>query len=207
MRIISGEHKGRILSSVNKAKIRPSSDKVKGSIFNVLKGEVFGKKVLDLFAGSGNLGIEALSRGAEFATFVDSSLQSIRIIKRNLESLNLEKRSKMMGKDCFKSLPKLSVRGATPREIGGSAYGRQGKFGIIFADPPYLCDFAQKVIDSVVKYDLLEKDGILVLEHHKKETFKCPENKLFYIKAKRFGDTMVSFFIKKSETACPTLEP
>lgn len=181
MRIISGEHKGRLLSSIKKAKIRPSSDKVKGSIFNVLKGEVFGKKVLDLFAGSGNLGIEALSCGAEFVTFVDSSLQSIKIIKRNLESLNLEKRSKTVGKDCFKVLPKL-----------------RGKFGIIFADPPYLCDFAQKVIDSVVEYDLLEKDGILVLEHHKKETFKCPEEELLYIKAKRFGDTMVSFFIKKS---------
>ncbi|MCJ7577751.1 MAG: 16S rRNA (guanine(966)-N(2))-methyltransferase RsmD [candidate division Zixibacteria bacterium] len=190
MRIISGEYKGRILSSVNKAKIRPSSDKVKGSIFNVLKGEVSGRKVLDLFAGSGNLGIEALSGGAEFATFVDSSLQSIKIIKKNLGSLNLDQRAKTIGKDCLRALPKL-----------------QGKFGVIFADPPYLCDFAQKVIDSVVKYDLLEKDGILVLEHHKKETLKCPEEKLLYIKAKRFGDTMVSFFIKKSETACPTLEP
>jgi 16S rRNA (guanine966-N2)-methyltransferase len=191
LRIISGEHKGRLLSSINKAKIRPSSDKVKGSIFNVLKDEVIGKKVLDLFAGSGNLGIEALSGGAEFVTFVDSSLQSIKIIKKNLESLNLSKRAEIIGKDCLKVLPKLSAK-------GGSRLAGQGKFGIIFADPPYLCDFAQKVIDSVVKYDLLEKDGILVLEHHKKETFKCPEDKLFYVKAKRFGDTVVSFFIKKS---------
>lgn len=184
MRIISGEYKGRILRSVKKAKIRPSSDKVKGSIFNVLKDEVEGKKVLDLFAGSGNLGIEALSCGAEFVTFVDSSSRSIKIIKRNLESLNLDKRSKTVGKDCLRVLPKL-----------------HGKFGIVFADPPYLCDFAQKVIDSVVKYDLLEKDGILVLEHHKKETFKCPEDELSYIKARRFGDTMVSFFLRKSEDA------
>jgi len=196
LRIISGKHKGRILSSVpmdpadKKAKIRPSSDKVKGSIFNVLRGEVEGKYVLDLFAGSGNLGIEALSCGAEFVTFVDSSSASIKIIKRNLESLNLEKKAKTVGKDCLKVLPKLSAR-------GGSAYGTQEKFGIVFADPPYLCGFAQKVIDLVVKYDLLERDGILVLEHHKKETFKCPEDKLFYVKAKRFGDTMVSFFLKQ----------
>jgi len=182
LRIISGKYKGRILSSVRKAKIRPSSDKVKGSIFNVLKGEVEGKKVLDLFAGSGNLGIEALSCGAEFATFVDSSLQSIKIIKKNLESLSLDKRAKTINKDCLKILPKL-----------------QEKFGIIFADPPYLCGFAQKVIDSVVKYDLLERDGILVLEHHKKEIFEYPEEKLYYIKAKRFGDTVVSFFLKKVE--------
>jgi 16S rRNA (guanine966-N2)-methyltransferase len=180
LRIISGEHKGRILSSVKKAKIRPSSDKVKGSIFNVLREDVCGKKVLDLFAGSGNLGIEALSRGAEFVTFVDSSLKSIRIIQKNLESLKLDQKAETIGKDCLKALPKL-----------------QGKFGIIFADPPYLCGFAQKVIDSVVKYDLLERDGILVLEHHKKETFKYPEDKLSYVKAKRFGDTMVSFFLKK----------
>lgn len=180
LRIISGEHKGRILSSVKKAKIRPSSDKVKGSIFNVLKDEVKGRKVLDLFAGSGNLGIESLSRGAEFVTFVDSSSASIKIIKRNLESLDLDRRSKTVGKDCLKVLPKL-----------------QGKFGIVFADPPYLCGFAQKVIDLVVKYDLLERDGILVLEHHKKESFKCPEDKLFYVKAKRFGDTMVSFFLRE----------
>ncbi len=179
MRIISGEYKGRILSSVKKAKIRPSSDKVKGSIFNVLKDEVVGKKVLDLFAGSGNLGIEALSRGTQFVTFVDSSFQGIKIIKKNLESLNLSERAKTINKDCLGVLPKLKE-----------------KFGIIFADPPYLCGFAQKVIDSVAQYDLLETDGILVLEHHKKETFKCPERKLSYIKAKRFGDTMVSFFIK-----------
>jgi 16S rRNA (guanine966-N2)-methyltransferase len=181
LRIISGEHKGRVLVSIKRAKIRPSSDKVKGSIFNVLKGEVEGKKVLELFAGSGNLGIEALSCGAEFVTFVDSSLQSIRIIKKNLESLNLNQRAKIIGKDGLKVLPKL-----------------QGKFGIVFADPPYLCGFAQKVIDSVVRYDLLEKDGILVLEHHKKETFTYPEERLFYVKAKRFGDTVASFFIKRN---------
>jgi len=197
LRIISGEHKGRILSSVKKSKIRPSSDKVKGSIFNVLKDEVLGKRVLDLFAGSGNLGIEALSRGAEFVTFVDSSSQSSKIIKKNLESLNLDQRSELIVKDCFKVVSKLSARGATPAGGQGSAYGRQRKFGVIFADPPYLRGFAQKVIDSVVKYDLLERDGILVLEYHKKETFTYPEEKLFYIKAKRFGDTMVSFFLRK----------
>jgi 16S rRNA (guanine966-N2)-methyltransferase len=180
LRIISGEHKGRILSSVKKARIRPSSDKVKGSIFNVLKDEVLGRRVLDLFAGSGNLGIEALSRGAEFVTFVDSSLQSIKIIKSNLESLNLNPKAETIGKDWSKVLSKLGK-----------------KFGIIFADPPYLCEFAQRVINSVVKYDLLESNGILVLEHHKKEAFTYPEEKLFYVKAKRFGDTVVSFFLKK----------
>ncbi len=180
MRIISGEHKGRILGSVKKTGIRPSSDKVKGSIFNVLKDDVEGKRVLDLFAGSGNLGIEALSRGATFVTFVDSSSQSIKTIKENLESLNLSKRSKILRKDCLEALPNLKE-----------------KFGIIFADPPYQKGFAQKVIDLVVKHSLLDKNGILVLEHHKKETFECPEERLLCLKAKRFGDTMVSFFLRQ----------
>ena len=180
LRIISGEHKGRILRSVERTEVRPSSDKVKGSIFNVLKDEVAGKTVLDLFAGSGNLGIEALSRRAESVTFVDSSSRSLKVIKENIESLNLGKRSKIVGKDCLKVLPKLG-----------------GKFGIIFADPPYLGGFAQKVIDLTVESGILEKKGILVLEHHKKETFKCPEEELLYVKAKRFGDTVVSFFVRR----------
>ncbi len=180
LRIISGELKGRILRSVEKAEVRPSSDKVKGSIFNVLKDEIEGKRVLDLFAGSGNLGIEALSRRAESVTFVDSSPQSVKVIKENIESLNLGKRSKIVNKDCLRVMPKL-----------------EGKFGIIFADPPYLCGFAQKVIDLTLRGDILEKNGILVLEHHKKETFECPEEKLIYLKAKRFGDTMVSFFVRQ----------
>ena len=180
LRIISGEHKGRILSSLQKTEVRPRSDNVKGSIFNVLKDEVEGKSVLDLFAGSGNLGIEALSRGAKFVTFVDSSPHSIKVIKENVESLKLGTRSKMVGKDCLEALPKLG-----------------GKFGIIFADPPYLRGFAQKVIDLTVESDILEKNGILVLEHHRKETLEHPEERLLYIKAKRFGDTMVSFFLKR----------
>ena len=179
MRIISGEHKGRRLSGGKKTRIRPTSDRVKESIFNILREEVEGKRILDLFAGVGSLGIEALSRGAEWVTFVDASLPSINILKKNLEDLNLKNKSTVLCLDGVKALNKLKQ-----------------SFQMIFADPPYLKGFVQGIIDSVAQSEVLEKNGILILEHHKKETFSFPEEKLVALKQKKFGDTVISFFLK-----------
>lgn len=181
MRIISGEHKGRRLTGGKRAKIRPTSDRVKESIFNVLREEVVGRRILDLFAGAGSMGMEALSRGAESATFVDASFQSINILKKNLKNLNLENKSKVLRADGLKALRKF-----------------EQSFHIIFADPPYLKGFAQKVIHSTAQSDVLESNGILVLEHHKKETISSPEEKLPLLKQKKFGDTVISFLVKKN---------
>ena len=179
MRIISGEHKSRRLVGGKKTKVRPTSDRVKESIFNILREEVRGKRILDLFAGAGSLGIEALSRGAEWVTFVDVSTASINILKKNLENLNLESKSTILRMDGLKALNKLSQN-----------------FQMIFADPPYLKGFVQRIIDSIVQSKVLEKNGILILEHHKKETFSFPEEKLIPLRQKKFGDTVISFFLK-----------
>lgn len=181
MRIISGEHKGRRLTGGKKTKIRPTSDRVKESIFNVLREEVVGRRILDLFAGVGSIGMEALSRGAESVTFVDASFQSINILKKNLKNLSLENKSKVLRADGLKALRKLKQR-----------------FHIIFADPPYLKGFAQKIVHSTARSDVLESNGILVLEHHKKETFSSPEEKLSLLKQKKFGDTVISFLVKRN---------
>jgi len=181
VRIISGEYKGRRLSGGEKKKIRPTSDRVKESIFNVLREEIEGKRILDLFAGAGSLGIEALSRGAESVTFVDSSPQSISILKKNLENLNLKSQLSVVRLDGLRALNKLKVN-----------------FQIIFADPPYLKGYAQRIIDSISQSAVLEKNGILILEHHKKESFIFPEGILLLLKQRRFGDTMVSFILKRS---------
>lgn len=180
MRIISGEHKGRRLSAGKKTRIRPTSNRVKESIFNVLRGEIEGRRILDLFAGAGSLGIEALSRGAESVTFVDSSSQSLNILKKNLMSLNLITNTTILRMDGLKALNKLKEN-----------------FQIIFADPPYLEGFAQRIIDSIAQSEVLEKDGILILEHHKKENFVFPEDKLLLLKQRKYGDTIVSFLLKK----------
>jgi 16S rRNA (guanine(966)-N(2))-methyltransferase RsmD len=180
VRIISGEHKGRRLAGGKKTRVRPTSDRVKESIFNVLRGEVAGKSVLDLFAGAGGLGMEALSRGAESVTFVDASSQSISILKKNVKNLNLESKSTILRLDGLKALKKLKLN-----------------FQMVFADPPYLKGFVQKVIDSIAQSEVLERDGILILEHHKKETFSVPEERLSVLKQKKFGDTVISFFLKE----------
>jgi 16S rRNA (guanine966-N2)-methyltransferase len=179
VRVISGDHKGRRLASLKKASLRPTSDRVKESIFNVLQTVVAGKRVLDLFAGAGSLGIEALSRGAESATFVDASPQSLAILKKNLRDLDLESGSTILRLDGFKALGKLRQR-----------------FHLIFADPPYLKGHLQRVVDSVARSEVLQKGGLLILEHHKKEKFSLPRENLSVWKEKRFGDTVISFLLK-----------
>ncbi len=181
MRITSGEHKGRRLRAGRKLRIRPTSDRVKESIFNILRGEIEGKRVLDIFAGVGSLGIEALSHGAESVTFVDSSSSSLRVLKKNLENLRLQDQSIMLHLDGLKALAKL-----------------ESGFQVIFADPPYLKGYVQKIVDSIAKSSVLEIGGILVLEHHKKENFESPEDKLLLLKQRKFGDTVISIFQKRN---------
>jgi 16S rRNA (guanine(966)-N(2))-methyltransferase RsmD len=179
MRVISGERKGRRLASPKKARVRPTSDRVKESIFNVLQTEVVGKRVLDLFSGAGSLGIEALSRGAESATFVDASRQSMTILKKNLRDLDLENKSTILRLDGLKALTKLKQR-----------------FDLVFADPPYLKGLVQRIVDSVAQSEVLEKNGLLILEHHKKEKSSFPQESLSLLKQKRFGDTVITFLMK-----------
>ena len=179
MRVISGVRKGRRLASLKKTGVRPTSDRVKESIFNVLQTVVEGKRVLDLFAGAGTLGIEALSRGAESATFVDASRQSVTVLEKNLRDLDLESRSTILRLDGLKALSKLKQ-----------------KFHLIFADPPYLKGHLQGVVDSVARSEALQKNGLLILEHHKKERFSFPRESLSVWKEKRFGDTVISFLLK-----------
>jgi 16S rRNA (guanine(966)-N(2))-methyltransferase RsmD len=182
LRIISGDFKGRRLGSIKGKNIRPTSDRVKGSIFNILKDEVENKKVLDLFAGTGAWGMEALSRGAKEVTFVDSSFGSITTIKKNLQILGLENFRILRG-DFKTILNRLSANSE--------------KFDLIFADPPYLKGLVQKVIDKVIAGSLLSEKGILIIELHKKEELEIPEGSLILAQEKKIGDTKTLFFLKK----------
>lgn len=188
MKIIGGEFKGKKLKSLKKAKIRPTSGRVKTTIFDVLKDEIEGKKILDLYAGTGALGIEALSRGAGFVTFVDSSHKSIEIIKKNLEELKFKDKTKIFKLDSLKFL-----RRENPKK---ERYVCIKRYDIIFCDPPYQKEVVSKVLDLISEKDVLEKNGIFILEHHKKERLKVKKN-LVLVKEKKLGDTVVSFFLKK----------
>ncbi|HVP35951.1 MAG TPA: 16S rRNA (guanine(966)-N(2))-methyltransferase RsmD [Terriglobales bacterium] len=180
MRIISGEKKGVRLFSLKKRKIRPTSDKVKEAIYNILTS-VEDKRVLDLFAGSGALGIEALSRGADEVVFVDDSSSSLNLIRKNLEKLGLIDKSRIVKKDAIRFLK---------AEF-------EENFDIIFADPPYGKGFCQKVLEILSGKVILNPDGVLVIEHHKKEKLETVRN-LILLKERKYGDTLVSFFRKIS---------
>lgn len=180
MRIISGEKKGTRLFSLKKRKIRPTSDKVKGAIFNILSS-VEDKKILDLFAGSGALGIEALSRGAQEVVFVDNSFSSLDLIRKNLEKLGFEDKSKLIKKNVL-------------RFLKGEFKGR---FDLILADPPYGKGFCQRVLEILSEKEVLNPVGVLVIEHHKKEKIEKLEN-FILLRERKYGDTLVSFFRKIS---------
>lgn len=145
MRVITGTAKGRRLITLEGEDIRPTSDKVKGAIFNSIQFDIEGRTVLDLFAGSGSLGIEALSRGAKKAVFVDLSRDAVRVVNENLEHCKLKNNATVFNGDSLSYLK-------TTRE----------KFDIIFIDPPYRKQLAQKAL-SLVK-NVINDGGIIVCE-------------------------------------------
>lgn len=179
MRIISGDLKGRRLKSVGKLKIRPPLDKVKQAIFDILKNDILDKEVLDLFSGSGSLGIEAVSRGAKKVIFVESSFKNQKLLKDNIKLLNLEDKVEVILANVSKFLDVLA--------------DKKEQFDLIFVDPPFLKNWAQKILDKIEQYQILKPEGIVVLHHHKKE---IPQTgRLSLIKQRKFGDNLVSFYI------------
>src|ERR1700722_2602828 len=123
MQIYSGLHKGRVIQSPKGLKTRPTSGRLREALFNICQGEVEGTRFLDLFAGSGAMGMEALSRGAQSSTFVDNSKESIRCIQANIHMVKAEKHAEIIYGDVFDILGKLAKRGRS--------------FELIYADPPY----------------------------------------------------------------------
>ncbi|WP_251516175.1 MULTISPECIES: 16S rRNA (guanine(966)-N(2))-methyltransferase RsmD [Staphylococcus] len=153
MRVISGIHKSKPLVSLEGRNTRPTMDKVKEGMFNSLQ-DISGIG-LDLFAGSGALGIEALSRGMEKMIFVDQNFKAVKVIKSNLKNLNIESHAEVYKNNADRALKALSKRDI--------------QFDIIFLDPPYekgLIDFA---LEGIAKFDLLKKNGIIVCEFKHQE--------------------------------------
>lgn len=184
MRIISGESKGRRLASFKGRSIRPTLDKVREAIFNVLlsKGFTFGLhiKVLDLFAGSGVLGIEALSRGAGEVFFVDRDRVAVRIIKKNLDACRFEERADILPIDVIHAISILKKKGC--------------RFNLIFLDPPYDRGLVMRTLREVVREDLLESGGWIVAEHSKREIPQESLDGIRRMEIKTYGQTVVSYY-------------
>ncbi len=179
MRIITGIYKGRSLSTVKDNSVRPATDRVKGSIFNMLQNrlDLHGALVLDLFAGSGSLGFEALSRGAERVTFVDDQKAALDSLESNAESLGCTDQCEIIEDDAMTFLR----RGAT----------RQ--YDLIFADPPYVWEGISTLPTEIITRGLLQKSGLLIIEHAKQAVF-APSGAYAPPLCREFGNTRVSFF-------------
>ncbi|MFA7637044.1 MAG: 16S rRNA (guanine(966)-N(2))-methyltransferase RsmD [Monoglobales bacterium] len=178
MRVISGSRGGLPLKSLPGLDTRPTADKVKGTIFNILFDFVEDKNVLDLFSGSGAMGIEALSRGAKSATLVDSSAKAAQIIRKNLEFTRLSANVVCMEAEKFLS-------------------SCNEKFDVIFMDPPYFSTYISDCIKIISERNLLSENGIIITESDKKEVF--PEQLFrFTLKDERFYGRVAVRFYKRA---------
>jgi 16S rRNA (guanine966-N2)-methyltransferase len=180
MRIISGISKGRRLAALKSQAIRPTSDRVKESIFNILGGQVEGKIVLDLFAGTGNLGIETLSRGAKRVLFVEKGRQALRLIQKNLSQFGMRERSEILPKDVSRAIGILKQRGES--------------FDLILMDPPYEKGLIQKTLLKLHLHKIYHEGSILVIEHDRREPIPERVEGWTLLRQRRIGDTVISFF-------------
>lgn len=178
MRIISGSLKGRKLATSKGRTLRPTSDRVKESMFNILGKEVEGKIVLDLFSGTGNLGIEGLSRGARRVIFVENSREAFKLIERNVLTCGVQDRSEILLRDVDVAIDMLK--------------GRKETFDLIFMDPPYGKGLAQRTIKKLSTDKIYHDDSILVVEHNRREPLSDISEKWNLIRQRRMGDTVIS---------------
>jgi 16S rRNA (guanine966-N2)-methyltransferase len=180
MRVISGQAKGRRLKGPKGAALRPTAARVKEAIFNILPHSLEGLRVLDLFAGTGNLAIEALSRGAIEAWLVDASPGSVRVLRDNLAKTGFSERAKVWTGPVAGIVRRLSTKGE--------------RFNLIFLDPPYERGHLGKVIRLIDQGRLLQDEGVLVAEHSVREAVEDHYDGLFLRDQRRYGGTLVSFF-------------
>ena len=148
MRVITGTAKGTKLNTINNPSTRPTLDRVKEPLFSIIQNYIEDANVLDLFAGSGALGIECISRGANKCIFCDKSHEAIKIIKQNIQKTRLENKSKLINDDYKKCLQLVEKE----------------KFNIIFIDPPYRLNIAVDSIKIILQKNLLAENGIIILE-------------------------------------------
>ena len=177
MRVIAGESKGRRLAGPKTIKIRPALDAVREAIFNIL-GNIRDTSVLDLFAGTGSVGIEALSRGAQKAIFIDHLQSAVFLIRKNLALCHFENRAEVHKKGVSKALPLLSRRGL--------------RFDLIFVDPPYDQDLVGPTLDQISREKILAHEGWIVVEHSPRESINEIEG-LCRLQSRQYGQTYITF--------------
>ncbi len=184
MRVISGSARGHKLKAPKGLTTRPTTDRIKESLFNILAPDIYGCRFLDLFSGSGAIGIEALSRGAERAVFVDSDRNSLSVIKDNISAVKLEKKAEVIGCDVRTAIMRLSSDKAL--------------FDIIFMDPPYKKGYTQETLTYIAEQNILAPDGYIVAEISSEEEIPSSDG-LELKRIKDYKTTKMVFFSHKED--------
>lgn len=179
MRVVAGKHRSRPLISPKNRDVRPTTDMVKESIFNIIQNDVIGSKFLDLFAGSGAIGIEAISRGADIVVFADNNKESINIIKQNLQMLKED--AQVIFGDYEYTLSRL----------------KNTKFDIIFLDPPYENKNIENILQKIKENNVLEESGIVIFESLYDKNFDKNVSGYNIIKSKKYGITAIDIYEAK----------
>ena len=180
MRIISGELKGRRLQACKGRSVRPTSDKTREAIFDIIAPFLSGGVVLDLFAGTGGVGIEALSRGMERAVFVEKNPGVVPILKKNIIGCQLENRVEVIARSVSTGIKIIRLRNE--------------KFKLIFLDPPYQENLVERTLEEIWEANLLSRGGIVIAEHSARESIGKYYGKLVGYDCRQYGHTLLSFF-------------
>lgn len=183
MRIVSGSRKSIPLKAVPGDATRPTTDKVKESLFNILGPYFEGEFVLDLFAGSGSLGLEALSRGANYAVFVEKNGKAVKVLQENVEKARFTEQAEIMKGDARRILEDLQVRGVA--------------FDLIFLDPPYAQIKLYSLAETILEMGLLKEDGLIICEHAKEVNVEDFIPSASCYRKEQYGSLSISFFEHK----------
>lgn len=184
MRVIAGSAKKTKLKMPGGGKVRPTADRVKESLFNILGPRVTGARVLDLFAGSGALGIEALSRGARHCVFVERDRRVAATLRENLERTKLVSKSSIITQDIGRALRIL--------------FKKNSGFDIIFVDPPYIEELELAALEKIHDLNLINSGGLVVVESYKKRFLPDQISSLEKERTEKYGDTVLNFYFKKT---------
>lgn len=179
MRVITGSARGAKLKTLEGLTTRPTSDRVKEAVFNIIQFGVEGRRVLDLFGGSGQMAIEALSRGADYAVIVDENKQAVSVIKENLKKVKFDQQASVFQMDYLRYL-------SSCRE----------KFDIIFLDPPYAEKYLENALQKISEIDILTEGGIIVCERPREKVMPPQVGDLICSKDYNYGKTAVNLYSK-----------
>jgi 16S rRNA (guanine(966)-N(2))-methyltransferase RsmD len=190
MRVIAGTYKGRRLKTLEGLQVRPTSDRLRETLFNILAPQIAGARFADVCAGSGAVGIEALSRGAGHVTFIEASRKAAAVISENLRHCGIEEGYKLINRDALQAMKYFAAE--------------KPQFDLIFFDPPYASDLHSAVMWQIAKNNLLAEDGVVIVEHARASPLLPNYDQLRPYRQVTQGDSCLTFYQNEAVLPSPT---